>query len=782
MKRRDFCLAAAGLPLAAQAFGAALEGEEPNPPGAPVVFWMSDPVQPGETLMLFGDGLNRAKVLAFRLEDTAPTLPVPDAVRWKAGQPGRELAVLQTADQCLKLDIPGNWRPGAFAIRLAGRPGETPPLIVNRAEVWWTLGNLGSAVTPGSPMRIFGKNFRLDSGESAWQGAAALQDGKGRWRSLSVSESEKYSLTLAIPADTEPGTIKMAVHNGSGGRWGWSAPVTVEIRNHDPWPTDIFNVRDFGAAGDALRDDTASIRAALSKCNENGGGVVFLPRGSYRISGQLNLPRRTVLRGEKREIVWLFVPKEIPQFSTVLGGQGEFRVEELSIVGQTPWRMITAPDVESMYREYMPWGQPGSATAHDVALRRLRIQHLRYAHRVGTVAQDPRRAEVAGPSTVALAGERLDISDCEIVSSGMPIVIHGTKHTRVERNTLRTGRNGWYGFWGATETVIEGNVIAGQDLEASYGGFANYGNGSGNDISRLYIARNRFLNGFGDEREAITFDTPGRYPWTGRVSQAGPAWLVARGEGWKKDDLAGLACLVVAGKGLGQHRRILSNDAARLTVDAPWDITPDSTSVVSILPFRRDVVVYCNHSQDTSVGVQLYGGGYNFIIDGNQSVRTGGLWGTAAQYERPASTASPHVFLPCYFTQWVENEIREGFVYQQGPEEDDSATLGLYARNIPAGRDAGVLILGNVIRRNRVNDNTRIGLFYYGQKAREEARQSVRDRAAEIGRDAVIEANAVSDSPVGIDVEAGFHGTVIRNNEFVRVAQHVRRRKWDSMT
>lgn len=45
-----------------------------------------------------------------------------------------------------------------------------------------------------------------------------------------------------------------------------------------------FNVRDFGAKGDGVQDDTAAIQAAIDACNTAGGGIVFLPAGTYAMS------------------------------------------------------------------------------------------------------------------------------------------------------------------------------------------------------------------------------------------------------------------------------------------------------------------------------------------------------------------------------------------------------------------------------------------------------------------------------------------------------------------
>lgn len=59
----------------------------------------------------------------------------------------------------------------------------------------------------------------------------------------------------------------------------------------------LFNVRDFGAKGNALNDDTAAINRALATAGSAGGGTVFVPCGAYRINGHLQVPTAVELRG-----------------------------------------------------------------------------------------------------------------------------------------------------------------------------------------------------------------------------------------------------------------------------------------------------------------------------------------------------------------------------------------------------------------------------------------------------------------------------------------------------
>jgi hypothetical protein len=44
-----------------------------------------------------------------------------------------------------------------------------------------------------------------------------------------------------------------------------------------------YNVNDYGAVGNGVADDTAAINAAISAANTAGGGVVYIPQGTYLI-------------------------------------------------------------------------------------------------------------------------------------------------------------------------------------------------------------------------------------------------------------------------------------------------------------------------------------------------------------------------------------------------------------------------------------------------------------------------------------------------------------------
>ncbi|MGI9091544.1 MAG: glycosyl hydrolase family 28-related protein [Gemmatimonadaceae bacterium] len=98
---------------------------------------------------------------------------------------------------------------------------------------------------------------------------------------------ELFDTTMATPA-----TGNVPVWNGTG--WAPAVPASASGT-----ATGWLNVKaaPYNAAGDGTTNDAGAIQAALTAANTAGGGVVFLPPGTYIINRYLLIYSNTYLRG-----------------------------------------------------------------------------------------------------------------------------------------------------------------------------------------------------------------------------------------------------------------------------------------------------------------------------------------------------------------------------------------------------------------------------------------------------------------------------------------------------
>jgi hypothetical protein len=61
--------------------------------------------------------------------------------------------------------------------------------------------------------------------------------------------------------------------------------------------SEVINVKDYGATGDAATNDSTAIQAAMDAANTAGGGIVFFPVGTYIINATVTIYSKVHIRG-----------------------------------------------------------------------------------------------------------------------------------------------------------------------------------------------------------------------------------------------------------------------------------------------------------------------------------------------------------------------------------------------------------------------------------------------------------------------------------------------------
>jgi len=77
---------------------------------------------------------------------------------------------------------------------------------------------------------------------------------------------------------------------------------------------DVVSVKDFGAVGDGVADDTAAIQAAIN----SPATTILIPQGSYLISAAISINSGKTLRGYGREVTSIVVSGGAPSFNALL--------------------------------------------------------------------------------------------------------------------------------------------------------------------------------------------------------------------------------------------------------------------------------------------------------------------------------------------------------------------------------------------------------------------------------------------------------------------------------
>jgi hypothetical protein len=685
----------------------ALAGEKPE------ILWASDPIRPGETVMIQGH--------AFTQDVVVEASPAP-------GQPTQKLQVLDRSEQCLKALIPADWKANVFELQVRTGAGKATALLNRPAAVWW-VGDLGDRQSPGGRFRLCGRNMLGDA--KAFR--VRLTGPKNV--DVPVEKAEAFSLTAILPVNTPLGQYQLQAHNGWGQEAGWSDPIPFVVERAKPWPQTVFNVMDFGAKGRCETNDTAAVQAALAKAAANGGGIVFFPRGRYEIRDTLKVPRFTVLRGEKREWVELLWPDQ-PKPFVLVRGSNSFGLEEITLAA---FNYLDGIESDGGW-------EPESG---DVFLRRIRVRALRYS-RIKSEEAQRRFAEAfprSGGSTVSVGGRNVEVTDCDLYGSGSGLTLTGVRGGRVSGNTIHNGPYGWYSLTGIDGLVFEDNEIIGASLVSAGGSLNTFFKAYGG-CQNLYFARNRIRTVFGSDREGTSSDGGGGCH-TGHIVSADGVKLVLSDEPrlvsdiWYKQAKPGMGVYILGGRGAGQWRRVVKQEARTVELDRPWLVAPDRSSIVSISTFQGNYLLVGNEYSDAGCAIQMYGISIGHVIAGNTSARAGGFHVCGLIYGSAQ---------PSWYCQLIDNQILEGNgvlgPFNESPPFDSHvAAIGSV---IPAL--ASPLVRCVVIRGNHLHNNARVAL---------------------IGAvtDAVVEGNTVENADVGVHVDSTVNGAVVRENKFVNVRQ-----------
>ncbi len=664
----------------------------------PIVWKVSEGVRPNAIVSLYGEYLTGSPQVRFMGRD---------------GQVVATKSAIQTdpGGHFCRVTFPPI-APGAYKLSIKNETGwSTQPLWVNRAAPRWLSAERAYS---GLQLKLLGRN--LDAGEynAVRNTQIRLTAADGSQQVVIAPDAvNPYCVDFTIPTTVEDGRyfVEVNAHSAQHGS-AW-----VRLDNHSEFPDSVsdtllqverppqcakalalhvawandfdwdysVNVRhDYGAQGDGLADDTAAIQKALDDVATRGGGVVFLPQGNYQVS-QLTVASRCILLGDNRQQTIISTSHTGGNAITLQGSrQG---ISTLTLMYQAN----AANDVQST----LVGGDASKLFLHDVTFNLLRDPDVSVQH-------SPYYVSGQGPMLVA---------GCRFFISSRNLWNHGVRNRVTFRDNFIDMHDGLGLCMSSEKLLVLNNELVFHP--AAYAGqmngfFLNEG-WMGWNIYNAYIANNiaHDLNGPGD-CQPYAADSA----WTcmaGPVSGSSSNTVDVRNEvtgDFKGLNTHELELIVVQGRGLGQLRRVsaqqnLGGDPAvvRFTVCPPWDVPPDSTSVVTAGSWHVNNVFYRNTARNCKSPYNMYyGGGYDCIDAEAISDDTEGWYNWGRIGELPQG----EWHCPVYFSQ-----LKRSTFTGMSPS---CATMGITLRvesetkNYRGVGDYGTEIRDNVIDRQACAD------------------------------------------------------------------------------
>ncbi|MBD2847011.1 carbohydrate-binding protein [Paenibacillus sp. IB182496] len=723
------------------------------------VFHMTNQMRPGEIAQIVGDYLDVVDaVRLFKLPDSAPTgepafvlRPKSHTTEGAGGSAYETTAVWSEADavsaeivgqtrQLVQWQVPDALDPGVYSVQLDvyGQPGRA--LYLNAPDITWIQGDDGKEATPGGWIRLTGRQLS----EDGFTPTVVLEAvATGQLTTLpDVEAIDAYALDASLPSGLATGAYRVYVHNGRGGPSAWSEPSALQLNAPDVWPDTVFDVKAYGAKGDGVANDSAAVLDALAAIEAAGGGELYFPRGRYHLTVPIELPVYTTMRGESQQLTEVFWSpfewdyNDLPE--AVIEGSHHFAIRDISLRASRAGHFVL--------------GEEGTEDAGYVTIERARIFSDPYMGHVPfdlsvalqTEVEQFRANHGNSLDVVRLGGKQIRIIDSELTGPYRPFQLARAEGAVVRGNTFYHG--GWYSFHGADEVIFEDNNIVPLSMWTTGGGFGkplDFGS------RHIYFARNSFSNINGNDREVMTNDG-GSGAYTGAIAAVDGTTLTlpAGAASWQPGEWSrGGGVFILSGTGAGQMRQIVTHTADVITLDAPFTVEPDETSVLSITAINFDNLFVENTFYRTGA-LNLYGEGVNMVIDGNTFRQSQGIFAWArlvygGNQQQWYTDIKNNVLADGNYSHWYGVEDNHS-----GPSTIKVTTQGNYT-----------LTIGAMVRNNTLMENSALilngGSTQQGMKG------------------VVVSGNHFADTGTAITVLGGVNDIVLSDNTYDTTAQEL---------
>jgi|GEM_PF-6943730 len=655
------------------------------------IYWMSSPSLGGQTVMVYGAGLNA--VQSVKLDGSG------------------DVPLVAKSATCVQFTLPASLKAGAYHAVLQG---PNLPIVVNDPVPYWASAVVDRGEQGSQHLaRIFGMCLALAGPPKV------TLEGPGGEKALSLQKSQAYEVDAVLPEGLGAGAykLKMAFPSANGAEITKSVGIDIESPERPGGPV-AFSVK-----SDGMTDVADQLQAALDQAGQNGG-TVHIAAGDYMLTKALSIPAGVRLEGDSEGSTYLLfnAPDPMPKNLVTMH-------KHTSLVNLT----LMAKDYENAVVD----GRKGDND--HIRLDHVRMRLLRYTGllKVPDMVKQLERVatyDQGAGDALYLTGDHFEISHCDLYTASRPLFLHGARDGWIHDSIFGAGHLGWYKIEGVKRLIFERNTVEGVDPTAVGGGFGAT-KGEGLVATEDMVFQGCVFRQFnGGSREAMTTDAP-HGCFQGLVTQSSERSVtVNRAEDKDDPKWIGAALYVLAGKGKGQYRQVTAISGGKFEVDRPFEVAPDGTSYISVVPMLRRILILGNSFSDAGPGVQLYGSSEEVTVDSNVAARVVNFTNYGMIYQQGLE--------PSWYVQWLNNKFVDGANYVW---HSPRAYLGnTFLASIAVKTDivpSPIMIAGTVMRGNDLQD----GAFIHLQSRTAPDAESDFDGA-------IVEQNSIRGAQVGIKI------------------------------
>ncbi|TPG63711.1 T9SS C-terminal target domain-containing protein [Hymenobacter nivis] len=601
-----------------------------------VIFNASATAQPGDAFSLQGSFGAGAKIFLTAGSSTTP-VAVPIMTQMAGQATGQ---------------IPANLPPNLYQVWVDDGGQRSPSVYLNQAR-----GQHFDSpeVAAGGRLRLFGRNLFMGGGAQVrfvGAGGASVQADAG--------QSDAYTLSFNAPTSLQSGTTyQVMVSNGYGGETAVDFPIKAVDGGADyfnlgvGWAgklnfyANVYNVQTDGrlsqkARGDGSTNDQQAVQAAMDRAAADGGGVVYLPAGTYKFAhgggAGLLMRNRVVVRGAGKD-------QTIIKF-----GYGN--------VSPDRWGVI--------------WNNTQQAGLADLSIINVNDsgQYIQNMTGVGTeIFMQRVRFDMNTGDWLWLANSnKLVIANSDFTQGvDDKAGYHGPIQLSGCSNFVLSNNNFTFAVYGLNMGSVHEGVL--ENNRVYRDGSARYPTSLTNHVLILDFAQNvALLNNQisvikgpaqnSNDGEAIIAEGGGSGGTridedAGTVSAAGGNTLQDNNKNWGAFRQQPVVA-IVSGNGMGQWRTITSRSGNRLTLDRAWDVTPSAGSHYAIFNWgARNWLVKGNTLVGHRRGITFYQNAtLQVAVVGNTLTNSGSI-----DFMPYQGNNGYQMFTPMYNNQIVGNNV-----------------------------------------------------------------------------------------------------------------------------